>query len=147
MKRTIITISILLICTSCATNKSFSLRESVGGVYNGSPQNTPCEHLSDGEVTRREAAYCIASIYLYETNQNLPKIDSLAFKDVAPGDPYLPYIWITISTGILSPENYQHFGSKIIFSQNQWKQSLERLKEKVKKWEEQRSTFRLSHDD
>jgi hypothetical protein len=118
-----------LVTISCST-KPFSVKTSAKDLYEKSNSQI-CPDIEVTNSTRKEAAYCLGWIYLNETNDKLPQVDSLAFKDIKAGDPYVPYIWLTINSGFMSPMSYNTFGVTPM-NQADWEEAVEKVQKKIK---------------
>jgi hypothetical protein len=118
-----------LVTISCSTTP-FSVKTSAKDLYETSDTQI-CPDIEIATSTRKEAAYCLGWIFINETNEKLPKVDTLAFKDIAPGDPYIPYIWLSITSGFISPKSYNTFGVTPM-NQKEWEDAVEKMKRKIK---------------
>ncbi|MBA2403869.1 MAG: hypothetical protein H0V66_03785 [Bdellovibrionales bacterium] len=114
---------------SCSTTP-FSVKTSAKDLYEKSDSQI-CPDIEIAASTRKEAAYWLGWIYINETHEKLPKVDTLAFKDIKAGDPYIPYIWLTISSGFMAPQSYNTFGVTPM-NQADWEEAVEKVQKKIK---------------
>lgn len=126
------TYSVLLmsiLAVSCSSSP-FNVKKTAVSLYE-SEDDRICPDIKMGESNRKEGAYCLGWIYLNETKGALPKVDTLAFKDIKPGDPYIPYIWLSIASGFMSPKSYDTFGVGPM-NQDEWDEAIEKVQKKIK---------------
>jgi hypothetical protein len=118
-----------LVSISCSTSP-FNVKTGANNLYEKSDSQI-CPDIDAKTSSRKEAAYCLGWIYINETNEKLPKVDTLAFKDIQAGDPYIPYIWLTITSGFMSPKSYNTFGVTPM-NQADWEEAVEKVQKKIK---------------
>jgi hypothetical protein len=139
MKFTMIALTTLLL-VSCSS-QPFSVKKSAQEFYKKDDARI-CPDISADVFTRKEAAYCLGWIYINETEKKLPHVDQIAFKDVTPGDPAIPYLWVVISGGLMKPQSPMEFGGVKPITKDEWKVSLKRTEEMIAEWEKNNPSLR-----
>jgi hypothetical protein len=128
--------SLLIACSI----KPVRVKEAAKELYRNNDR--VCPDIENKISTRRDAAYCLGWMYINETDRKIPRVDQLAFNDVVPGDPVSPYVWIVVTTGIMSAESSYEFGIKNDVTEEEWDNSIDKLKKLVSKWEKMNPTLR-----
>lgn len=137
-RKLVIVLSIMV--TACS-HKAFNPRQEIVALYGGYDVEV-CRGV-DESITRIGLAYCLGEIYLRETNQGTPRIDSLGFVDLKDGDPRIPFVWVSISQGLITPLSLSHFGSQQVVGQKEWELSIGKLRERLVSQEKNTAFFRL----
>lgn len=138
MKVLILMSSILM--ASCSSTP-FSVRSASQEAFSGGEQ--VCPGLIREARSKKDASYCLGWMYVHSTDKKIPKVDELGFKDMIAGDPAAPYIWAAVASGAVSPHSPVELGASREFTQDEWEDSLEKMKEAIKRWEENAVSLRL----
>jgi hypothetical protein len=136
----VLLLSSCVLVVSCSS-KPFDVRNASQEAFSGGSQ--VCPGLMKETKTRKDAAYCLGWMYVQSTDKKIPKIDELAFRDLKAGDPATPYIWTAVATGAISPYSPTELGASGDFSRSEWEDSLEKMKEAMKRWEKNSVSLRL----
>ncbi len=135
-----LTLSIMVLVTACSTSP-LKLGEEAQSLYSKDDGHI-CAGIKKDSNSRKDAAYCLGWIYVRETDKVLPAVDQLPFRDIPSGDPTTPYIWVTTSSGLMSPESPTRFGANQTMSSSAWKDSVKRLAQAIERWKTENPQLR-----
>lgn len=131
---------VLIVFFISCSHQALDLNKEVKSLY---VKDSPISCDSNGQISKIDMTECLGKIYLFETKEDLPKVSSKLFDDIGSGDPRLPYVLTAIYKGIVTPNELTIFGSNDPVTNDNWVDSVEKLRAEIKKSKKRNSRFRL----